>query len=106
MMVSANSASCTPAEPTVAGPSARKNLRRFSSSPGLRNAGEHARARGIAHQQQNFENAGDQARPRPRRGPAVGNSAASASAAIIERLSRIGAAAAAAKCGIAFRMPP
>ena len=38
--------------------------------------------------------------------PAVGKNAASASVAIIDRLSRIGAAAGAAKRWIEFRMPP
>ena len=38
--------------------------------------------------------------------PAVGKKAAKASAAIIERLSRIGAAAAVAKRDSALRMPP
>src|SRR5215831_10437257 len=37
MIVSANSASCTPAEPTTAGPNARKNLRTSASSSGQRN---------------------------------------------------------------------
>ena len=72
MMVSANSASCTPAEPTVAGPSARKNCRTSASSCGQRNAASTPAREASPRDQQRIRARRRSARPRPRHGPAVG----------------------------------
>ena len=63
MMVSANSASCTPVEPTVAGPSARKNWRTSASSSRPAQRGKRAGAPGVAADQQRLQHAGDQHAP-------------------------------------------
>ena len=63
MMVSANSAICTPAEPTVAGPSALKKRLTSSSQRGQRNAVMTPLRKRVAADQQHLENAGDQHAP-------------------------------------------
>ncbi len=105
MMVSANSASCTPMEPTVAGPSARKNFRTSASSSGQRRA-VIAPARQVSPPTSSACSTPEISTPQAAAWPAVGKNAASASVTIIDRLSRIDAAAAAAKRCSALRMPP
>ena len=105
MMVSANNASCTPAEPTVAGPSARKNARTSASSCGQRNAAR-APARQVSPPTSAACNTPEMSTPQAAACPAVGKNAASNSVTIIDKFSRIGAAAAAAKRCNALRMPP
>src|ERR1022692_2297119 len=92
MMVSANSASCTPIEPTVAGPSARKNFRTSASSSGQRGAAS-APARVASPATSRNSRIPATSTPPAAAWPAVGKNAASASATTSERLSRIGAAA-------------
>ena len=105
MMVSANSASCTPAEPMTAGPSATKKRLTSASQRGRRNL-----AITSLHAVSPATNASSRhpaiSTPQAAAWPAVGNNAASASVIIIVRLSRMGAAAAAANRLSALRMPP
>jgi hypothetical protein len=105
MMVSANKAIWVPAEPSVAGPSARKKRRTSSSSLSSRNFGNPSRrarsAPTIAASRHPAMNT-----PQAAACPAVGKNTASDSVAIIDRLSRIGAAAGEAKRCSALRMPP
>ena len=105
MMVSANSAICTPAEPTVAGPSALKKRFTSSSSHGRRSVGHHVGAQRGAADQQHFEHAGDQHAPRRRMARRSGRTPRASSVATMVRLSRIGAAAAVAKRPTELRMP-
>ena len=105
MMVSANSASCTPAEPTVAGPSARKNRRTSASSSGQRSVGN-APTRQLSPPTSSACSTPEISTPQAAAWPAVGKKTASNSATVIDRLSKIGAAAAAAKRCKALRIPP
>ena len=97
MMVSANSASCVPAEPTVAGPEALEEALHVLVEP--RPARSAAARRARARRRRPAATPAQPAISTPQAAacPAVGKNAASASATIIDRLSRIGAAAAAAK---------
>ncbi len=63
MMVSANSASCTPAEPTVAGAERAEELPHIGVKFGPAQRGEHADAPSIAADQQCLQHAGDQHAP-------------------------------------------
>ena len=104
MIVSANSASCTPAEPTVAGPSALK--KRFTSSSSLgRRSAVITSARSAAPPTSSTSSTPAISTPHAAACPAVGKKAASSSANIMVRLSRIGAAAAVANLPIELRMP-
>ena len=105
MMVSANSASCTPMEPTVAGPSARKNLRTSASSSGQRSAVS-TPARQASPPTSSTCNTPEISTPQAAAWPALGKSQTTASVAIMARLRKIEAAAAAAKRCSALRMPP
>ena len=78
MMVSANSASCTPMEPIVAGPSARKNLRTSASSSGQRSA-VMAPARQASPPTSSACKTPEISTPQAAAWPAVGKNAASAS---------------------------
>ena len=63
MMVSANSAICVSAEPTVAGPKRLRKSFTSASNFGQRNRRQHALPRRIGADQQRFEHAGDQHAP-------------------------------------------
>ncbi len=104
MMVSANSASCTPAEPTVAGPSALK--KRFTSGSGHgRRSVVITSARKAAPPTSSTSSTPAISTPHAAAWPAVGKNTAVASVTIMVRLSRIGAAAAVANLPSELRMP-
>ena len=104
MMVSANSASCTPAEPTVAGPSALK--KRFTSRSGQgRRSVVITSARSAAPPTSSTSSTPAMSTPQAAAWPGVGKNAAVSSVATMVRLSRIGAAAAAANLPSELRMP-
>ena len=104
-MVSAKSASWVPAEPIVAGTSALKNRRTSSSQ---RRAWKEVMkpARQASPPTSAACSTPDIRTPQAAAWAAPPNIGASASVAIIDRLSRIGAAAAAAKRCRALRIPP
>ena len=105
MIVSANSAICVSAEPTVAG---AKRLRKSfisRSSLGQRSFGS-APCRQASPPTRITSSTPAISTPQAAAWPAVGKNAANASAIIIDRLSRIGAPAGEAKRPSALRMPP
>ena len=105
MMVSANSATCVPIEPTVAGPSARKKARTSSSSFNGANRGRPPwRARSPASRK--YCRKPEISTPQAAAWPAVGKNATSASVIIIARFRKIDAAAALAKRCMTLSMPP
>ena len=104
MMVSANSAIWVSAEPMVAGPKRLRNVFTSVSNFGQQNRGSTpCRATSPATSRNSRMPA--ISTPQAAACPAVGKNAASASAIIIDRLSRIGAAAAVANRSSALRMP-
>ena len=92
MMVSANSATCVPIEPSVAGPSARKNARTSSSSLSGANRGRMPLRAASPASRKNSRKPAIRT-PHAAAWPTPGKNAASASVAIIDRLRKIGAAA-------------
>ena len=92
MMVSANSATCVPIEPSVAGPSARKKARTSSSSLSGANFGRMPLLAASPASRKNSRKPAIRT-PHAAAWPAPGKNAASASVAIIDRLRKIGAAA-------------
>ncbi len=105
MMVSANSAICMPAEPMVAGPSALKKRLTSSSHFGQRNA-VITPLRHVSPPTSSASRMPAMNTPQAAAWPGVGKNTATASVATMDTLSRIGAAAAAAKRASALRMPP
>ena len=105
MMVSANSANCVPAEPTVAGTSALKNRRTSSSQVSAWND-VITPARQASPPTRAACSTPEISTPQAAAWPALGNSQATASVAIIATLSSVDAAAAAANRLSALRMPP
>src|SRR5262244_3822118 len=105
MMVSANNAICVPAEPMVAGPSALKKRLTSSSHFGQRNAAI-TPLRQASPPTSSASSTPATNTPQAAACPGVGKNTATASAAIMDKLSRMGAAAAAAKRASALRMPP
>ena len=104
MIVSANIAICTPAEPMTAGPRVLKNVTMAGSSLGRARRGARP-ARAAANQTRASSRTPAAATPQAAACPAVGKRDAAARAAIIDRLRRTGAAAAAAKRSWALRSP-
>ena len=104
MIVSANIAICTPAEPMTAGPSVLKKPRIAGSSRGCSDPGARP-ARFAANQTSASSRTPAAATPQAAACPAVGNRKDSESAAMSDRLSRTGAAAAAAKRSFALSTP-
>ena len=105
MMVSANTATWVPIEPSVAGPIARKNARTSSSR---RNGAKRGRLpwRARSPAKRKYCRKPEIRTPQAAAWPAVGKNATSASVAIIEILRKIEAAAALANRCITLSMPP
>ncbi len=105
MMVSANSAIWVSAEPTVAGANRLRKSFISTSRRGQRNRGR-SPLRQASPPTSSASSTPAMSTPQAAAWPGVGKKATSASAVIIERLSRIGAAAGVAKRPSALRMPP